>query len=87
MEDGPWCFVDDKSFERIIEPCAIAKCSDSIWMYIFLALGSLMACLTIYILVTILVKRKRNNGMTNIQNVGTERTFIQNGVHFALFLL
>lgn len=68
MEDSPWCFVDDKSFERIIEPCAIAKCSDTIWMYIFLSLSSLMICLLVYA-VTILVKRKRNNGMTNIQNV------------------
>ncbi|XP_037894224.1 tyrosine-protein kinase transmembrane receptor Ror [Glossina fuscipes] len=70
VEDKPWCFVGDKSFEKIIEPCNIPKCSDSIWMYIFTTLGALLSFLFMFIFLKLL-KRKKNNGMTNIQNINT----------------
>ncbi|XP_037928086.1 tyrosine-protein kinase transmembrane receptor Ror [Teleopsis dalmanni] len=69
-EDRPWCFVDDKSFEKLIEPCDIPKCADKIWFYIFITFGGIVCLLILYI-VLIFFKRRQSNGMTNIQNINT----------------
>lgn len=68
MEDRPWCFVGDKSFEKIIEPCDIPKCSDSIWVYIYMTMGALLSIFLMYVIIYSF-RRRRNHGMTNIQNV------------------
>ena len=68
MEDRPWCFVGDKAFEKIIEPCNIPKCSDSIWIYIYMTIGTLLCIFFIYVVISFF-RRRENNGMTNIQNV------------------
>ncbi|XP_037813776.1 tyrosine-protein kinase transmembrane receptor Ror [Lucilia sericata] len=70
MEDRPWCFVGDKSFEKIIEPCDIPKCSDSIWVYIYMTMGALLSIFLIYVIIHVL-RRRGNHGMTNIQNINT----------------
>ncbi|KAM7353618.1 tyrosine-protein kinase transmembrane receptor Ror [Cochliomyia hominivorax] len=70
MEDRPWCFVGDKSFEKIIEPCNIPKCSDSIWVYIYITIGALLSIFLLYVVVHYF-RRKTNHGMTNIQNINT----------------
>lgn len=67
-EEKPWCFVDDKSFEKIMEPCNIPKCSDNIWLYIFLTIVTVSGLLLIYV-VLVLSRRRRGNEMTSIQNV------------------
>ncbi|XP_065355411.1 tyrosine-protein kinase transmembrane receptor Ror [Calliphora vicina] len=70
MEDRPWCFVGDKSFEKIMEPCDIPKCSDSIWVYIYMIMGSLLSIFLVYVIIYVW-RRRGNHGMTNIQNINT----------------
>ncbi|XP_058987941.1 tyrosine-protein kinase transmembrane receptor Ror isoform X2 [Musca domestica] len=69
IEEKPWCFVDDKSFGKVIETCNIPKCSDSIWLYIFLAFAILISFLLTYTLVSL--RRRRCTDMTSIQNMST----------------
>ncbi|XP_039949267.1 tyrosine-protein kinase transmembrane receptor Ror [Bactrocera neohumeralis] len=70
VEERPWCFVDDKSFEKIIELCDIPKCADKMWFYIFVTIGTVIGCVIFY-MVYVCVKKRREGGMTNIQNINT----------------
>ncbi|XP_054742256.1 tyrosine-protein kinase transmembrane receptor Ror [Anastrepha obliqua] len=70
VEERPWCFVDDKSFEKIIELCDIPKCADKMWFYIFVTIGTVIGCVVFYMFYVCL-KKRRNGGMTNIQNINT----------------
>lgn len=66
MEKTPWCFVDDKSLDRSIEPCDIPKCVDKIWLSIIVTLGLIIATV---VLISILLLKKKKCEMKNIQNV------------------
>nr|XP_036226416.1 tyrosine-protein kinase transmembrane receptor Ror [Bactrocera oleae] len=70
VEERPWCFVDDKSFEKSIELCDIPKCADKMWFYIFVTIGTVIACVIFY-MVYVCMKKRREGGMTNIQNINT----------------
>ncbi|XP_075151765.1 tyrosine-protein kinase transmembrane receptor Ror isoform X2 [Haematobia irritans] len=70
IEEKPWCFVDDTSFEKIIEPCDIPKCSENIWLYIFTTIVTITAVLLIYGFMVI-TKRRRCGEMTSIQHINT----------------
>ncbi|XP_032595238.1 tyrosine-protein kinase transmembrane receptor Ror isoform X1 [Drosophila grimshawi] len=69
-EKSPWCFVDDRSLDRNIEPCGIPKCVDKIWLSIISILG-LTALFVIVIFLMVLFRRKSSRGMKNIQNINT----------------
>ncbi|KRG03866.1 tyrosine-protein kinase transmembrane receptor Ror isoform X3 [Drosophila mojavensis] len=68
MEKTPWCFVDDKSLDRSIEPCDIPKCVDKIWLSIIVTLGLIIATV---VLISILLLKKKKCEMKNIQNINT----------------
>ncbi|XP_036226416.2 tyrosine-protein kinase transmembrane receptor Ror [Bactrocera oleae] len=70
VEERPWCFVDDKSFEKSIELCDIPKCADKMWFYIFVTIGTVIGCVIFY-MVYVCMKKRREGGMTNIQNINT----------------
>ncbi|XP_055840262.1 tyrosine-protein kinase transmembrane receptor Ror [Episyrphus balteatus] len=69
-EEKPWCFVDDKSFEKIIEHCNIRKCADELWFYIYLSIATIICILLLYAGI-VYYKKHMNDGMTNIQNINT----------------
>ncbi|KAM8715275.1 hypothetical protein ACLKA7_002343 [Drosophila subpalustris] len=69
-EKSPWCFVDDRSLDRNIEPCQIPKCSDNLWLSIITISGLIVAAF-ILILLFVFFKKKGSRGMKNLQNINT----------------
>ncbi|XP_073824727.1 tyrosine-protein kinase transmembrane receptor Ror isoform X2 [Musca autumnalis] len=70
IEEKPWCFVDDNSFNKVIEPCNIPRCTDNVWLYLFMAFTILTSLILTYAaLVTI--RRRRRTEMTSIQHINT----------------
>ncbi|XP_059622475.1 tyrosine-protein kinase transmembrane receptor Ror [Phlebotomus argentipes] len=64
----PWCYVDNVSLEKVIEPCNIPRCSERMWLYVIISFVSL--AMGILCVVCLVVCRKwRKRGMTNIQNI------------------
>ncbi|XP_034100680.2 tyrosine-protein kinase transmembrane receptor Ror [Drosophila albomicans] len=69
-QNSPWCFVDDKSLDRIIEPCQVQKCAIKLW----LSTASIILLIVVLIVATYFIitcKRKNSDGMKNIQNINT----------------
>ncbi|XP_055382066.1 tyrosine-protein kinase transmembrane receptor Ror isoform X2 [Condylostylus longicornis] len=69
-EDRPWCFVGDKSFEKLIEHCEIPKCAEQMWLYIIISLVALMGFI-LTIVIIICYKKSKKPPMANIQNVNS----------------
>lgn len=69
-EESPWCFVDDRSLDRNIEPCDIPKCVDKLWLSI-ISVSGLTVAVFVFILLVIFFKKKGSRGMKNIQNINT----------------
>lgn len=87
VEERPWCFVDDKSFEKSIELCDIPKCADKMWFYIFVTIGTVIGCVIFY-MVYMCMKKRREGGMTNIQNVSRHEKTLTSATPFTgVFLL
>ncbi|KAH8273781.1 hypothetical protein KR044_000261, partial [Drosophila immigrans] len=69
-QTSPWCFVDDKSLDRTIEPCQVQKCAIKLWLHTASIILVIVAIIvTMYLLVT--CKRRGSDGMKNIQNINT----------------
>ncbi|ALC39199.1 Ror, partial [Drosophila busckii] len=69
-EKSPWCFVDDKSHDRIIETCYIPKCANKIWLTIATIVGVTVVVIGIMLLICCL-RRRSSDGIKNIQNINT----------------
>ncbi|XP_030383320.1 tyrosine-protein kinase transmembrane receptor Ror [Scaptodrosophila lebanonensis] len=70
VESSPWCFVDDTSFERIIEPCNIPKCAEKMWLNAILITAAALFFI-VAIFSVVFIKRKKAYGMRNIRNINT----------------
>ncbi|XP_030569840.1 tyrosine-protein kinase transmembrane receptor Ror-like [Drosophila novamexicana] len=69
VEKNPWCFVDDQSLDRSIEPCNIPKCVDKLWLTIISILG--LTAVAVILTSVLILKKKSSRGMKNIQSINT----------------